>query len=308
MVRGDRFCLVLPWGVTADRPLFAREADMARMFPAICPTTKDGVMLAPAERQLFARLARELDAGWQIIHHCAVIAAGNHCPLDFILLHRDYGIALLGVARPGESDDPALAVAAMRTMLEEIGFARRYPGNLAVIARRIVPVAVSDLAAFLAVRFATVPVSAIADPTWLDWLMQRLAPEHRVPEREGAASPAAAARGLRAPAADDSWHAWAGNKPRGAAPGNLGEPRAGASLAEIPVVRVAAERIAVSRVAETRSPLWTGMVLSVFVVTVVLVGIAVLSHGNGSSDMMARQSAVSPLPAAPAGAAPATSN
>jgi hypothetical protein len=284
----------------ADRPLFAREADMARMFPAICPTTKDGVTLTPAERQLFARLARELDAGWQIIHYCAVIAAGDRRPLDFILLHRDYGIALLGVARPAESDDPAQAVATMRTMLEEIGFARRYPGNLAIVARRIVPVAVSDLAAFLAVRFATVPASAIADPTWPDWLMQRLAPEHRVPERqerEGVGSSAAAVRGLRAPAVDDSWRAWAANKPRGVAP-----------PAEIPVAQVAAERIAVSRVAETRSPLWTGMVLSVVVVSVVLVGIAVLSHGNGSSNPMARQSAVSPPPAASAGAAPATSN
>jgi hypothetical protein len=283
---------------------------MARMFPAICPTTKDGVTLTPAERQLFARLARELDAGWQIIHHCAVIAAGGRRPLDFILLHRDYGIALLGVAKPGESDDPTQAVATMRTMLEEIGFARRYPGNLAIVARRIVPVAVSDLAAFLAVRFATVAVSAIADPTWPDWLMQRLAPEHRVPERrerEGVGSAAAAARGLRAPAVDDSWRAWAANKPRGVAPGNRGEPRA-APPAEIPVVQVAAERIPVSRVAETRSPLWTGMVLSIFVVSVVLVGIAVLSHGNGSSNPMARQSAVSPPPAAPAGAAPATSN
>ncbi|HEX3501528.1 MAG TPA: hypothetical protein VHT04_19605, partial [Stellaceae bacterium] len=100
---------------------------------------------------------------------------------------------------------------------------------------------------------------------------------------------------------------WAGNKPRGAAPGKGGEPRGAARPAEVPVVRVAAERIPMSRVAATRSPLWAGMVLSVFVVAMVLVGIAVLSHGNGPPDQVARQSAVPP-PAAPATGAPSTSN
>jgi hypothetical protein len=272
---------------------------MARMFPAICPTMRDGVTLAPAERQLFARLARELDAGWQIIHQCAVRAGADSRAFDFVLLHRDYGIAVLGIATPGVADDPDRSVAALRAMLEEIGFARRYPGHLAIVARRIVPAAVSDLAAFLAVRFAAAPVLAIADPTWPDWLMQRLAPEHREPERqvpEMARPSVASARGLRAPTADDSWQAWAGDKPRVAA-----------ASPELPKVQGVAERIAVSRVAETRSPLWTGMVLSVFVVAVVMVGIAVLSHGNGSHELMATQSAAPPQ-AAPAASAPATSN
>ena len=283
---------------------------MARMFPAICPTMRDGVTLAPAERQLFARLARELDAGWQIIHQCAVRAGADSRAFDFVLLHRDYGIALLGIAAPGVADDPDRSVAALRTMLEEIGFARRYPGHLAIVARRIVPGAVSDLAAFLAVRFAAAPVSAIADPTWPDWLIQRLAPEHRAPERQApemARPSAASARGLRAPTADDSWHAWAGDKPRVAATGQRGEPRVAAASPEIPKVQGAAERIAVSRVAETRSPLWTGMVLSVFVVAVVMVGIAMLSHGNRPHELMATQSAAPPQ-AAPAASAPATSN
>lgn len=272
---------------------------MARMFPAVSPTTA-----TPDERLLFARLARELGASWQIIYR----AGGAGRGLDFVLLHRDYGIALLGVAKQGEVEDPSRAVTAMRALLEEIGFARRYPGHLAIVARRIVPDAISDLAAFLAVRFAAAPVSAIADPTWPDWLVQRLAPEHvpaehRSPARTGAqgARPAAP-RGLRAPTTEDSWHSWAGSKPRGAVSGKRGEP--GSAPAEVPVARVVAERPRVSRVAETRSPLWTGMVLSVFVVTVVLVGIAVLSHGNRSSDILARQSAVPSLPA-PGAPAPA---
>ena len=278
---------------------------MARMFPAICPVTQDGVTVAPDERQLFSRLARELDAGWQVIHRCALRADGDGRTLDFILLHRDYGVALLGVATPGEIGDPALAVAAARAMLEEIGFDRRYPGHLAIVARRMVPGAVSDLAAFLAARFAAVPVSAIADPTWPDWLSQRLAPADLASRRrDGSRSPSAAAIGLRAPAPEESWRAWAGDKPGGAATPDRSEPRIAALPAEARGVAIAVERIPVSRDAETRSPLWAGMALALLVVAVVLVGIAVLSHGNGPPELMATRSAAPPPPAS----APATSN
>jgi hypothetical protein len=298
---------------------------MARMIPAVCPTMKDGATISPAERQLFARLARELDGGWQVIHRCAVRTGDDSPAFDFVLLHRDYGIAVLEVARPGEGKDPARLMAAMRARLEEIGFARRYPGNLAIIIRRVAPDAVSDLAAFLAVRFAAVPVSAVADPTWPDWLMQRLAPDHRVPEQrapdqrapdhrvsersapETGRRAAAAATGLRAPTADDAWLAFAGEKPRAASPPRRDETRAGAPPAQ-PSVHVAPERIPVSRDAETRSPLWTGMVLSVFVVAVVLVGIAALSHGNGSHDILATQSAARSPPATPSTAPQAAPN
>jgi hypothetical protein len=288
---------------------------MARMFPAICPATQDGVTVAPDERQLFSRLARELDAGWQVIHRCAMRADGDSRTLDFILLHRDYGIALLGVATPGEIDDPVLAVAAMSAMLEEIGFARRYPGRLAIVARRVVPAAVSDFAAFLAVRFAAVPASATADPTWPDWLSQRLAPEDlasRRRDRDGPRAPTAAEIGLRAPTPEESWRASAADKPRNATTAGRGEPRvvtvpAGAP-GVAPGVAIVVERIPMSRVAETRSPLWAGMALAVLVVAVVLVGIAVLSHGNSPLELMATRSAAPPPQAAPAASAPATSN
>jgi hypothetical protein len=286
-------------------PLIAREADMARMFPAICPATQHGVAIVPDERQLFSRLASELDAGWQIIHRCAMGARGDRRTADFILLHRDYGIALLDMARPGEIDDP---VAAMYAMLEEIGFTRRYPGHLAIIARRVAPGKVSDLAAFLAMRFAAVPVSTIADPTWPDWLSQRLTPEALSPlrrDREGARPSAGIEIGLRAPLPGDSWRAWAAEKTQGARTADRGEPHVAAVPAGARGVDVAVERIPMSRDAETRSPLWAGMALAVFVVAVVLVGIAVLSHGNGPSELMATRSAPPPQPAA---GAPATSN
>ena len=269
---------------------------MARMFPANCPATKSGNPVAPEERHLFARLARELEPGWQIIHDCEVRSGGESGTVEFVLLHRDYGIALLGVATPGVAEDPEIAVAAMRAMLEEIGFARRYPGHLAVVARYVVPAAVSDLAAFLAVRFAALPASAIADPTWPDWLLQRLIPERLVPasasQNTGSMLSASAERGLRAPTPEDSWRV--ADKPPGAASQDRRPKQAAAQPPDMPVV---AERIAVSRDVEARSPLWTGMALAVIVVAVVLVGIAVLSHGNGPGEMLARQSPAPPVPA-----------
>ncbi len=276
---------------------------MARMFPAICPATMEGGAVGPAERQLFTRLTRELDAGWQIIHRSALFADGDSRSPDFVLLHRDYGVALLSVATPGETDDPAVAMAAMGARLEVVGFARRYPGHLAIVARRVVPGAVSDLAAFLAVRFAAVAVSAIADPTWPDWLLQRLAPGRRTEDArtEDARAAVAAELGLRAPTPDDSWRAWAGDKPRGA-PDIAPPPPA------MPGAPIAAERIPVSRDVTTRSPLWTGMLLSVVVVAIVLVGIAVLSHGNGPHDLVARQSITLPSQSPPAASPPASSN
>jgi hypothetical protein len=302
-----------------ERVVLTMEAAMARMFPAVCPTMKDGVAIAPAERQLFARLARELDAKWQVVHDCRVVAGVESGALDFVLIHRDYGIALLGVAVPGGSGDPEIAVAAMRAKLARIGFAERYRGHLAIVARSVMPGAVSDLAAFLALRFAAAPASAIADPTWTDWLLQRLvaergaehaAPEDAAAERLGPAraaaapveaAPRAGGRGLRAPTPEDSWRARAADKPAAAAPQMRGAGRS-APPAGVPGgvpggVKVAAERIAVSRVAETRSPLWTGMALAVVVVSVVLVGIAVLSHGNGGHDAIVTQSASTPPPA-----------
>src|SRR5260221_1653243 len=149
------------WRLSA--PLLAREADMARMFPAICPATMEGGAVGPAERQLFTRLARELDAGWQIIHRSALFADGDSRSPDFVLLHRDYGVALLSVATPGETDDPAVAMAAMGARLAVVGFARRYPGHLAIVAPRGVPAALCALAAFLALLFFPVPDCALHD-------------------------------------------------------------------------------------------------------------------------------------------------
>jgi hypothetical protein len=245
------------------------------------------------ERQFFDRLARDLDAGWQIIHDCEVRAGSEVISVAFVLLHRDYGIALLGIAEPGAVDDGDLAIAPMRTMLEEIGFTRRYRGHIALVARTVVPAAVSDLPALLSAWFAAVPASAIADPTWVDWLLPRLvgADEASLGLRPISA---AAELALRAPTQAESWRISPADQPSARGPRRDDEPETA-----VPRVQVAPERIPVSRVAQLRSPLWAGMALAVLVVSVVLVGMAVLSHGNGPPGIHAGPSAsLSPIPTA----------
>jgi hypothetical protein len=286
--------------------LIPEEAAMARIFPAVCPVTKGGAPVAAAERQLFDRLARDLDAGWQIIHDCEVLAGSELISIAFVLLHRDYGIALLGIAEPGDVDDPDIAIAAMRATLEEIGFTRRYRGHIALVARTILPAAVSDLPALLSAWFAAAPPSAIGDPTWLDWLLPRLVASDVATPGERPMGAATAELGLRAPTQDESWRISAGDQPSARAAQRDDEP--GTAM---PRVRVAPERIPVSRVAQIRSPLWAGMALAVLVVSVVLVGMAVLSHGNGPPGGRSGPSAsLSPVPTAPSpsGAVPAPSS
>jgi hypothetical protein len=237
-----------------------------------------------AERQLFDRLARDLDAGWQVVHDCELRTRGDVVSIAFVLLHRDYGIALLGIAEPGKVEDPDLAIAAMRAKLEEIGFTRRYRGHVALIARSIDPSAVSDPVALLSAGFAAAPASAVGDPTWLDWLLPRLVAGDAAPAGQRLSGAATAEFALRGPRQEESWRISAADKP-----GARGAPREEEPGAMVP--RVAPERIPVSRVAEIRSPLWTGMALAVVVVSVVLVGMAVLSHGNGSPDLPAGSSA-----------------
>jgi hypothetical protein len=199
------------------------------MFPAVfAPPASEAN--AP-ERRLFGRLQRELDGNWQVVHD-----AGR----GFVLLHRDLGIVLLSLPGSVEADE---IIAEMRAQLDEIGFTRNFQSDIAIIA------------------------ATPADPTWPDWLMQRMIAEPESIPVRGAVGPAE----LRGPERGESWHAPA------AAPA----VDASAAMRVVPERRLHAENL------DTRSPLWTGMALAVFVVAVVLVAMALLSHGNGDRPVPA---------------------
>jgi hypothetical protein len=150
---------------------------MARMFPAVyAPLAGD---TAVADRRLFARLQRDLDGNWQAIHDGA---------LGFVLLHRDLGIALLALRGRIAPDE---AVAAMRARLDEIGFTRHFQGGIAIVAETLDPDDRRDLVAILAASFTSVDAATPPDPTWADWLLQRLVPAAPPAQPRGAAEAAA---------------------------------------------------------------------------------------------------------------------
>jgi hypothetical protein len=245
---------------------------MARMFPDACPARKGETPVTAAERGLFERLARDLDAGWSVIHDCEVRAGGENGAIEFVLVHRMFGLALLGVAEPDEEADPDSAVAAMRAMLGEIGFFRRFPGRLAIAAATLPPRDETNLRATLERAFAALPASTIADPTWTEWLIMRLtgrAPAAAPPDR---AAGMAAARGihLRAPERDEAWRL-----------AEEARSEAKAALQGVPAMNVTADPILASEDAISRPTNWVGMALALIVVSVVLLGMALLSHGNG---------------------------
>jgi hypothetical protein len=227
---------------------------MARMIPSEGRPRGEGGAVGTADRRLFDRLVRELDDSWQILQHCEVRARGESGTIPFVLLHRDLGIALLAVGDMDAEDDYELPAEAMRVMLAEIGFRRRFGNRLAIVARSVQPDSVPDFPALIAALFAERPPTAIADPSWTEWLLPHLAPP------PAAAAPASAPR-LRAPQREEAWQ--------------VGQvtPRAAET-----VVEVAPERILRSADLELRSPLWKGMALAIVVVAAVLVGLHAISH------------------------------
>jgi hypothetical protein len=239
---------------------------MARMFPRSCPDGKDGSPLAVAERQMFERLAETLGPEWAVIHDCEIGARGDSGAVEFVLVHRSHGIALLGLAEPGEDADPEPVAEAMAAMLDEIGFLARFGGRPAIVAKSVPAADLPGIAGIVEALFAGRPEPALGDPTWPDWLVRHLVPAVAAPPPQPR-RPSPADTGelhLRPPQPEEAWRV---------AGGAVREP-----AAALPAI---AERIPVSQPARPGPTLWTGMGLAVVVVALVLAGMALLSHGNG---------------------------
>jgi hypothetical protein len=234
------------------------------------------------ERRLFERLESELGPDWSVIHDCEIRAAGEIGTVDFLLVHHAFGIALLGLAGTADEGEPAAAAAAMRTMLNELGFTRRFAGEMTIVARTLRGDEPGSLADRL---FGGERHVTISDPTWPDWLIHRLVP---VPEtlRGSAAQTAIGAR-LRAPSREEAWRVAEARMPL---PGALG---AAPSATTQPIDVAAPERPIAAASPPARRSLGLGMALSVIVVGIVLVGMALLSHGNGPARPPVAQSTAS---------------
>jgi hypothetical protein len=269
---------------------------MARMLPEMCPSAKAGAPLVTAERVLFERLSRELGSGWTVIHDCAVHARGDAGTIEFVLVHGGFGLALLGIAEPGEEADPELAVGAMRTMLAEIGFTRRFRGDLAIVAQTLRADETDDLGDIVDGLFARRAVSTVTDPTWPEWLIGHLAPAAEAKPAVAAPRPrpdTTPAPQLRAPTREEAW--------RVASPASAGRATTARvvadppAIAKTPTMQVAPDPRVVSQAARQRSSSLPAMGFAVIVVTLVLTGMALMSHGNGPGPH-----ASAPIPVAPA--------
>ena len=258
---------------------------MARMLPEMCPIAKAGMKLVTAERILFERLSRELGAGWTVIHDCAVQAHGEAGTIEFVLIHGGFGLALLGIAEPGEATDPEPAIHAMRTMLGEIGFTRRFRGEIAIVARTLHAEEAGNLGSLVEALFDRQLASAINDPTWPEWLIGHLAPaadpvsQAPSPAPRRPAASAVAAPQLRAPTREEAWRVTgaAGERPLAVPLAREGSLATGPDAA----MHVAPDPLVISQAARRRSSSLPAMGFAVIVVTLVLTGMALLSYGNG---------------------------
>src|SRR5579885_1236815 len=149
----------------------------------------------------------KLDPAWIVLADLRIGAPPDDISADYVLLHRDRGVALIELA-PGKGKD---AVEAFRAFLEGEGFSAFFPGTLAIV-QLVIPADEGALEARLDAAFAAAPPSTIAEPDWVGALNALLvapeptgaAPEARSDEWNAASPPAQPAFQATTPAAADA--------------------------------------------------------------------------------------------------------
>jgi hypothetical protein len=188
---------------------------------SLCLKPRTGGTMAPAksaDRRSYGALRRRLDANWWILRNRRFAASGEECTIDFVLLHRDYGIALVSL-EPEEYAVPDLAIRIARAALAERGFAARFEGTLPIVFLTTGPQPGAELAARIARALGGEAALDIADPSWVEWVADVLAGDD-----------------LAAGGATENRFAWAANKATA--------PFREKPLLRLPLVRVAAGVIA----------------------------------------------------------------
>ena len=113
--------------------------------------------------------------GWRCVLKARILAQGEEGFVDLAALHPARGVALLALLEADEEASPEEARAALRTMLVEAEFERRFPGDLPVVALVQRRREVEQLAAAVERAFAALPRPSVAED-WVDWLAERLSP------------------------------------------------------------------------------------------------------------------------------------
>jgi hypothetical protein len=177
-------------------------------------------------RPLSARIADRLGPSWRCVADAVIRAWGEEGRVDLAALHPERGVVLLGFVEDGDEASPASAVEAFRAMLQDEGFAARFPGHLPVVALTAPPAMRARLAERVEAAFADGERPTVA-PGWVDWLEARLdpgapataegtaprlvaPPRDEVPARGGASTLAVPGREppVRSASAGDNWRDW----------------------------------------------------------------------------------------------------
>jgi hypothetical protein len=144
---------------------------MALMFPR---AFRDG---ETGERLVYEALRHELDDLWWVFHDRIIVAHGEEGRVDFILMHRERGLALLAVVEGDEEIAEEPAREALRTMLADRGFERVFGGLPPVVVLAVDPARLDDLGGRIGGAFAGTQADALADPDWPEWVADVLTRE-----------------------------------------------------------------------------------------------------------------------------------
>ncbi|WP_439576353.1 hypothetical protein [Elioraea sp.] len=112
---------------------------------------------------------RHLGGGWRVIDGCRLVAGGT--PFEIVLAHRELGLALMELEprwTPG-------AEQLLQQRLAAAGFARRFPGHIPIIHRRLRREDLPELPIVLTEAFSWQdPLTVAADSDWIEGLREAL--------------------------------------------------------------------------------------------------------------------------------------
>lgn len=117
----------------------------------------------------------QLGPDWRCFADGIIRAYGEEGRVDLVALHPVHGVALIGFLDEGEEASPEEAHQALRTMLRDEGFEKRFSGELSVIALALPRSERPQLSATMEHAFAKLSRSTVP-PDWVDWLAERVAP------------------------------------------------------------------------------------------------------------------------------------
>jgi hypothetical protein len=113
--------------------------------------------------------------GWRCVRQAIIRAHGEEGFVDLAALNPARGVALIALLDADEEASPDEARAAFHAMLAHEEFAKRFPGELPVVALTQRRASADQLAAAVDRAFAGMERPSVSED-WVEWLAERLTP------------------------------------------------------------------------------------------------------------------------------------